>query len=104
MPRINVPRLIVAALALAHAGIACAQVDLALVEQRYRELVSGRLSISQLTPSELEELRQYVAAITRASGPRRETRAECMRRNATSENPSSLELSVLDLKCSGRTD
>jgi hypothetical protein len=33
-----------------------------------------------------------------------ETRNECLKRNATSDHPSALEMEVLDLKCSGLKD
>ena len=70
------------------------------VQRNYQDVVTSRRQLWDLTPFELEQVREFAALLARMPAPWRETREECLKRNATSDQPSKLEAAVLDLKCS----
>jgi hypothetical protein len=72
-------------------------------ERNYVALAEGRIQPGQLTAVELDEVRRLDAERRRLRTIQRETKAECLERERSSE-PSRLESAVADLKCSQRDD
>jgi hypothetical protein len=82
---------------------ASAQYDYDRALQNYLDVQAGRKQPQDLTPLELEELRQLDAAVRAGPVQLPDTKARCRERNAT-EHPTRLEEAVLSLKCSQRKD
>jgi hypothetical protein len=81
-----------------------AQNDLSRAERNYRALNLGQKQLSDLSPVEREEVRQLARIVSGTPLPHLQTRSECLKANATSDQPSALESRTLDLKCSGLKD
>lgn len=78
--------------------------DLQRAQRNYVAIVEGSKRLGDLSPAEQIEVRQLDENLRDGEMRPKDTRAECIRKNATSDNPSPLERSVLDLKCSQRRD
>jgi hypothetical protein len=95
-------------LALSAAALLCApawaQIDPDRARQNYLDLLSGRKQPHEMTPRELQQVRQYDATVRTAPKRPPDNRARCREQNATSQPVTPLEDAVLDLKCSQRPE
>ena len=100
MSKISKSLLVAAAVCLAAPALAQGNIERA--QRNYFDVMAGRKQLHQLTPTELEEVRLLDAAKRGLEPHKLDTKSECLEREKRSDTPSTLEDSILDLKCSQR--